>query len=152
MAPMLKLNVSSWERTALQCLAFLTPTAELIPSSATDASKQYRDEIKRNECETDQLTVSGGKLRVASALTCVDITWKLRDNFQAIFNPYLLLIAEEDVVVNNEGAEEFYDASCSSDKTIKKYPALHGLLCEPSPLFDQIREDILEWVNERVVA
>jgi acylglycerol lipase len=146
---MLKLNVSPLEHAALQCLSFLLPTAELIPSSATDAAKQYRDETKRQECENDDLTVSGAKLRVASALTCVDVTWQLRQEFSEISVPYLLLIADEDVVVKNEGADELFESSVSTDKTKKNYPALHGLLCEPSPLFDAIQKDILDWLNER---
>jgi acylglycerol lipase len=150
MAPMLKLNVSAVERTALQCLSWVVPTVPLIPSSATDSIQQYRDETKRIECESDEWTVSGTKLRVASALTCVDVTWNLQDNFASITNPYLLLIADEDVVVNNEGSEEFFQTSPSNDKTKKNYPALHGLLCEPSPLFEEIKGDILHWLCERL--
>jgi acylglycerol lipase len=150
LAPMLKLNVNAVEHIALQCLSYIFPTAQLIPSSATSAEKQYRDQRKRQECEDDELTVSGSKLRIASALSCVDVTMKLREEFSKISSPYLLLIADEDVVVKNEGAEEFHDASISSDKTKKNYPALHGLLCEPSPLFDEIKKDILDWLDRRV--
>ena len=150
LAPMLKLNVSSIEHGALQCLSFLLPTAQLIPSSATNAEKQYRDETKRKECEDDELTVSGSNLRVASALSCVDVTMKLREMFPKVSCPYLLLIADEDVVVKNGGSEELFQKSISSDKTKKNYPALHGLLCEPSPLFDEIEKDILDWLDERV--
>jgi acylglycerol lipase len=151
LAPMLQLNVSSLERTALQCLAFVAPTAQLIPSSSTDPAKQYRDPSKRQECKDDILTVSGSKLCVASALTCVDITWKIHNNDfgRHIDTPFLLLIADDDVVVKNSGSEDFF-ANCSSvDKTKKNYPALHGLLCEPPPLFDEIRQDILNWLNQR---
>jgi alpha-beta hydrolase superfamily lysophospholipase len=148
---MLKLNVSSIEHAALQCLSFLLPTAQLIPSSATNAEKQYRDETKRKECEDDELTVSGSNLRVASALSCVDVTAKLRGIFPKVSCPFLLLIADEDVVVNNEGSEELFQESMSVDKTKKNYPALHGLLCEPSPLFDEIKTDILYWLDERVM-
>jgi alpha-beta hydrolase superfamily lysophospholipase len=150
LAPMLQLNVSSLERMALQCLSMVAPTAQLIPSSATDPSKQYRDETKRQECETDDLTVSGAKLRVASALTCVDVALKVGEIMDSVTSPYLMLIADEDVVVNNEGSENLFQACPSKDKTKKNYPALHGLLCEPSPLFDEIQQDILTWLNERI--
>jgi alpha-beta hydrolase superfamily lysophospholipase len=151
MAPMLQfLNVSLLEHAALQCLAFVAPTAQLIPRSATDAAKQYRDATKRRECEDDTLTVSGSKLCVASALTCVDVKWKLRYKFgHRIDNPFLFLIADEDVVVQNGGSEDFFAQSSSPDKTKKNYPALHGLLCEKSPLFDEIRGDILNWIFQR---
>jgi alpha-beta hydrolase superfamily lysophospholipase len=149
LAPMLKLNVSSIEHGALQCLAYVLPTVPLIPSSATDSAKQYRDDAKRTECDADTLTVSGAKLRVASALACVDITLNLRKQFDQITCPFFLMIAEEDVVVKNEGSEELYIKSPSTDKMKKNYPALHGLLCEPSPLFDEIKSDMLNWMNER---
>ena len=96
------------------------------------------------------MTVSGAKLRVASALTCVDVAIKVGEIFDSVTNPFLLLIADEDVVVKNEGSENLYQASPSEDETKKNYPALHGLLCEPSPLFDLIQHDILDWLNARV--
>lgn len=150
LAPMLKLNVNALEHGALQCLAFILPTVPLIPSSATDDSKQYRDEAKRKECAEDTLTVSGSKLRAASALACVDITMNIRQQFDQISIPFLLMIADEDVVVKNEGSEELFAKSPSVDKTKKNYPALHGLLCEPSPLFDEIKGDMLQWMNAHV--
>jgi alpha-beta hydrolase superfamily lysophospholipase len=150
LAPMLKLNVSSLEHGALQFLAFFLATVPLIPSSATDASRQYRDERKRNECEADTLTVSGSKLLVGSALACVDITLKIREKFFEISCPFFLMIADQDVVVKNQGSEDLFDKSPSTDKTKKHYPALHGLLCEPSPVFEEIKSDMLSWIKARV--
>jgi len=150
LAPMLKLNVGSVEHAALQFLAFILPTVPLIPSSATDDAKQYRDESKRQECAEDALTISGSKLLPASALACVDLTLHNQENFSSINSPFLLLIADEDVVIKNEGSEELFAKSPSLDKTKKNYPALHGLLCEPSPLFDEIKQDILQWMNAHI--
>jgi alpha-beta hydrolase superfamily lysophospholipase len=151
LAPMLKLNVSSVEHNALYLLSYIAPTARLIPSSATDGSKQYRDEEKRKECKNDSFCATPGtNLRIASALACVDTAFNVSQAFESIQNPYLLLIADEDVVVNNEGAEDFHRKSASKDKTKINYPALHGLLCEPSPLFETIKSDILDWLEKRV--
>jgi alpha-beta hydrolase superfamily lysophospholipase len=151
LAPMLKLNVSSMERSLLQGLSFFLGSVPLIPSSATDDSKQYRDETKRKECQEDTLTVSGSSLRVSSALACVDLTVQIQTQFESMIDcPYLLMIADEDVVVKNEGSEELFAKSVlSKDKTKKHYAALHGLLCEPSPLFDEIKQDMLSWMAER---
>jgi acylglycerol lipase len=149
LAPMLKLNVSSIEHSLLQGLAFLMPTVQLIPSSATSSEKQYRDEKKREECDKDELTVSGAKLRVGSALTCVDIATNIGNQFESISSNYLLLVADEDVVVKNQGSSDLFEKSPSKDKTMKRYPALHGLLCEPSPLFDEIKGDMLAWLEKR---
>jgi len=151
MAPMLKLNVSSLAHSALHLLAYVTPTAQVIPSSATKSSTQYRDDEKRRECENDPLCgTPGTNMRVASALACVDTAFNVSKAFESFKNPYLLLIADEDVVVNNEGAEDFHRKSASEDKTKMNYTALHGLLCEPSPLFDKIKTDVLDWLEKRI--
>ena len=151
LAPMLKLNVSSLEHTGLQLLSYVAPTARLIPRNATDASVQYRDDQKRKECESDPLCgTPGTNMRVGTALTCVDTALNVSQAFESIKNPYLLLIADEDVVVNNEGAENFHRMNASQDKTKINYPALHGLLCEPSPLFEKIKADILDWLEKRI--
>ena len=150
LAPMLKLNVSGIEHGLLTGLSYLIPSLALIPSSATSSEKQYRDPVKRKECDDDTLTVSGAKLRVASALACVDITLNLRKEFPNIKCPFIVMIADEDVVVKNAGSEELMEVSPSPDKTVKHYPALHGLLCEPSPLFEEIKKDMLDWIADRV--
>ena len=94
--------------------------------------------------------MSGSKLLVGSALACVDITLNIREHFSEISCPFLLMIADEDVVVKNEGSEELFEMSKATDKTKKHYPALHGLLCEPSPLFEEIKNDMLDWIKTRV--
>jgi len=39
--------------------------------------------------------------------------------------------------------------SPSKDKTLKSYPALHGLLCEPAPLLGIIEDDLIQWLVKR---
>jgi len=149
LAPMLKLKVSTIEGYFLSGLSLVLPTVPLISSSATDAKKQYREASKREECEKDKLTYSGN-LRPGTARTLVDITCEIQKQFKSINCPFLLMIADEDVVVKNDGAEDLFQQSASEDKTKKHYAALHGLLCEPSPLFDEIKSDVLSWMVERV--
>jgi len=62
------------------------------------------------------------------------------------------MVGDEDVVVNNEGSFRLIEEAKSDDKTLKRYPALHGLLCEPSPLVDTIESDLVEWVNARAAS
>jgi acylglycerol lipase len=149
LAPMLKISVSDPARYLLRGLSFIVPTLALIPSSATSAEKQYRDPIKRKECEDDELSISGSHLRVASASTCVELATQIQTEFPGIECPFLCMIAEEDVVVNNEGSMALMEQAKCQDKTLKRYKALHGLLCEPSPLVDQIQNDMLSWLNAR---
>jgi len=149
LAPMLALNVAEPLRYVLKGLSFLVPTIQLISSSATSSAKQYRDADKRRECDDDDLTVSGAKLRVASAAACVNLAAETRASLSDVDIPFLCMVANEDVVVKNEGSFELMEKSPSLDKTLKQYDALHGLFCEPAPLIDQIQLDLLSWVNHR---
>ncbi|KAL7578350.1 hypothetical protein ACA910_012756 [Epithemia clementina (nom. ined.)] len=152
LAPMLKLSVSSLEQSLLSSLASVCPTWRLIPSSSTNAAKQYRDDHKRQECEKDPLVSKSTLLRVGTANTCVSLASRVDQDNTAFLSkvPFWLGVADEDVVVNNQGSLDWYEnAPSTTDKTLKRYPALHGLLCEPSPLFDEIAKDILDWTRER---
>ena len=150
LAPMLQLNVSDIEHTLLTGLSWILPTLQVIPSSATSDEKQYRDPTKREECSQDKLTISGSKLRIGSALSCVDLTKYIQSQFKNIQVPYLVLVATEDVVVKNAGSYKLYDQTpTTTDKTMKEYKALHGLLCEPKPLVDTIQNDIVSWIQQR---
>jgi acylglycerol lipase len=148
LAPMLSLKVSTVERTALSFLSWFVPSVPLIPSSATSPEKQYRDAQKRAECEADELSYSG-KLRVSSALTCVDLALAMSESFEKISVSFLCMVADEDVVVDNSRIDDLMEKSKSGDKTLKRYPALHGLLCEPSPLIGEIEDDLIAWMVKK---
>lgn len=148
LAPMISLKVSAIERSALALLSWIIPSVPLIPSSATSAEKQYRDAQKRAECEADELSYSG-KLRISSALTCVDLALDVSQSFGKIAVPFLCMVADEDVVVDNTKIDEMMEKAKSEDKTVKNYAALHGLLCEPAPLIEEIENDLIQWVLQR---
>lgn len=166
LAPMLKLEVDPWKQVLLSGLAWIIPTWKIIPSSSTDPGLQYRDESKRKECELDPYQKStttttnqehddnnhdnnSKSIHVGSAWTCVSLAEHTATLFPHVQVAFFLAVAEEDVVVNNQGSFDLYQQSPSSDKTLQKYPALHGLLCEPSPLFDTIAKDITDWIRKR---
>lgn len=149
LAPMLALNVSGLARGLLGFLSHIIPTVQVIPSSSTDPELQYRHADKRRECIEDELTIPGKTLRVASAATCVDLASHISNQFSTTHTPFFCLVANQDHVVDNAGSLQFHDQSPSPDKTLKQYNALHGLLCEPSPLIDEIHQDILDWINAR---
>ncbi|CAB9517146.1 Monoglyceride lipase [Seminavis robusta] len=149
LAPMLMLSVSTPERYLLSCLAVLpgVGTLAVIPSNSTDSATSYRDPEKRKECDDDAFSISG-KMRVGSASSCVQMAAHVQAQFTNIQIPFLVLVGDEDVVVKNEGAVQLMEQAPAKDKTMKRYPALHGLLCEPKPLVDQIQGDILQWMKE----
>jgi acylglycerol lipase len=84
-----------------------------------------------------------------SALTCIEFTTQIQQSFHEVTVPFLCMIADEDVVVDNSMARELMGKSPSKDKTLKSYAALHGLLCEPAPLLGIIEDDFVQWVLER---
>lgn len=149
LAPMLAIDVNEPSRLLLKALTYVAPSLAVIPSSSTSSEKQYRDPERRKECEDDELSISGSKLRIGSASTCVELAKNIRSEFASISCPFICCIGTEDVVVDNVGARELMEKAPSQDKTLKEYPALHGLLCEPSPLVDEIQSDLLSWLNER---
>jgi acylglycerol lipase len=149
LAPMLSLKVGEVEKFFLKGLAFALPTIQAIPSSATSPEQQFRDEAKRKECVEDALTISGKTLRFGSANTCVTLASEIQNHFPEITTPFLCLVADQDTVVDSNGALRMYEEAKSEDKTLKRYEALHGLLCEPKPLIDEIESDIIEWIEAR---
>mmetsp|Transcript_5887 Transcript_5887/g.8330 ORF Transcript_5887/g.8330 Transcript_5887/m.8330 type:complete len:300 (+) Transcript_5887:205-1104(+) len=152
LAPMLSLDVAEPLKYVLKGLSYVVPTFALIPSSATSSEHQYRDPEKRRECDDDELTVSGANLRTASASACVEFTSLIQSKLKNVTCPFICLVADEDVVVNNDGALKLMEQAQSTDKTIKHYAALHGLLCEPSPLLDEIQSDIQTWLTNHTLS
>lgn len=142
LAPMLSLSVGPSARRALGLLSAVAPTVPLIPSSATSPEMQYRDAERRAECERNTLTYKG-YMRPQSALTCVEFTNHIQKSFDKVNVPFLCMIAEEDVVVDNSVAKLLMRESPSRDKTLKSYAALHGLLCEPAPLLGIDRKSVV---------
>ena len=149
LAPMLKLSVSSIEQTLLSGLSAVFPQWSVIPSSSTNAEKQYRDPLKRQECEDDPYASKSTTMRIGSAHACVQLAQSIAPEFSHITVPLWIGVADEDVVVNNQGSLELHAQAASTDKTLEHYPALHGLLCEPPALVQQIHADILAWVHAR---
>jgi acylglycerol lipase len=154
LAPMLKLqNVSPLKEALLYSLTCVLPNAwPLIPSSAMEATKQYRDPDKCRECEQDPRIVSlGGKLRLGSAYSCLRLVQLVSAVPISKTTPVLCMVADEDVVVDSQGSLAYCAQMISGGGkcTLKRYPALHGLFCEPKPLVDTIKSDMLTWIKEQ---
>ena len=149
LAPMLAINVGTPARILLKGLSYILPELQVIPSTATSADEQYRDEAKRKECVEDELQASGKTLRIASASTAVEMATEIQEHFAEITVPLLCMVADQDIVVDSSGALNMFEQAQSKDKTLKRYEALHGLLCEPKPLIDEIETDLIDWIEER---
>jgi len=66
--------------------------------------------------------------------------------------PFFCLLADRELVLS-EAAREAAERLCevaatpAADRTLKRYDALHALLCEPEPLRSTIAGDILAWMR-----
>ena len=54
--------------------------------------------------------------------------------------PCFVMVGDEDKTVDNRGAVDLVKKAGSRDMTIRRYPALHGLMGEPSPLVEQMQQ------------
>jgi acylglycerol lipase len=150
LAPMVSLYVSQLQRWALQQLAAWAPKMGLSKAHIRKAIEyQFRDPVAKEEVLQDPLLYHG-RLRAASAKTCVALTDMLRESLHEIRAPLLCLLAEEDYMIDNTGIDDLMREACSPDKTLKEYDALHGLMCEVEPLKSKIRDDIVSWLNQRI--
>lgn len=150
LAPMVSLPISPLQLWMLRRLARWTPKLGLTNSRLSKvAHYQFRDEERKDEVLRDPFHYQGS-LRAASAMTCVELTLMLRAALGRIRAPLLCLMAEEDYVVDNAGIDELILAASSTDKTLKEYDALHGMLCEKEPLRSQIENDIVSWLLRRI--
>lgn len=153
LAPMLAVAVPFWQRVLLRLLAFILPALPLIPSSASSSESQYRDRERREEVEADELSFKG-KLLPAAASACVELALRTRAALAEVSAPWLCLVATQDAVVDNSGADELLALSQTAPqlRELRRYEALHGLLCEPMPLRGELERDILAWLNGRIDA
>ena len=152
LAPMLALPLHPLARAALY-LAALSPLGyvPLISTNSTSSADQYADAARRAECEADPLS-HRGRLAPATAYACIDLANRTRDVLPRVTAPFLCLVAGDDKVVNNSGAEalEQHAATPVAERATRHYPgALHGLLCEPAPRRAEIEQEVAEWVGAR---
>jgi acylglycerol lipase len=149
LTPMLQLRVSTVERWVLSGLASLVPTWKMIPSHCSSMESQYRDPHKRRQCELDKYRYMSDWFRVGSASTCVELTHAVQSMLRQVSVPFLVLVADHDVSVDVQGSLDLMDLSASNDKQLRRYDALHGILCEPPHRLDRIHSDMLDWIRKR---
>ena len=152
LAPMLAPAASTPACYLLQALAW-TPLARvaLIPSSATDNSKQYACADVRRGVEADELAYKGN-LRVAAAAAVLDLGQRIESSLERVAVPFFCLVAEREMVLgprSRAAAEELMRVAATpvDERAYKAYDALHGLLCEPAETRQSIAADIVGWME-----
>lgn len=150
LAPMLKLPIplSGVTRYLLKALATAMPFQEAIP---VGDNKHYRCPAKLKECESDKLKPfsKGDKIRLGSVSTLMELSLQIQSQFNDITFPCFVMIGDDDSIVDNSGAEDLINQSPSKDTILKRYPAKHGIMGEPSPLYDHMQSDLVKWIDAR---
>lgn len=150
LAPMVSLRVPPVLQWLLRKIAFVTPKLGLGKNDVANAlNYQIRDDDVKDEILNDPFLYQGS-LRAASANTCVELSRMVHKELSNIDMPLLCLLARQDYVIDNQGIRDLMADSCSDDKTLKEYNALHGLMCEEEPLKSQIENDIVDWLLPRI--
>ncbi|KAH7529291.1 hypothetical protein FEM48_Zijuj05G0168900 [Ziziphus jujuba var. spinosa] len=90
-----------------------------------------------------------GPLRVRTGYEILRISTFLQQNLRKLRVPFFVLHGTADNVTDPEGSQKLYAEAASTDKTIKLFDGfLHDLLFEPER--DDIMQDIIEWMNQRL--
>ncbi|PON41264.1 Alpha/beta hydrolase fold [Parasponia andersonii] len=90
-----------------------------------------------------------GSIRVRTGYEILRITSYLQQNLRKLRVPFLVLHGNADTVTDPEASRKLYEEASSNDKNIKLFDGLlHDLLFEPEG--EEIMEDIVEWLNQRV--
>ena len=149
LAPMLRIRaINPITRLFVNTTAEIFPMVEAIPVSKRI---QYRCPTVREECDRDKLKPyqEGDMIRLGTVRSLIEMVDTLEAKLEQISIPCLVMVGDEDKTVDNGGAFDLVKKANSDDMTLKRYPALHGLMGEPSPLVDKMQEDMLNWLNER---
>jgi acylglycerol lipase len=156
-APMLAPAAGPAAHMALTALAW-TPLARvaLIPSSATDNSKQYADPAVLAEVEVDTLAYKGA-LRVCSVSTVLDLGYRCEESLDAVTCPFFCLTAKKEQVLTPAArlaAERLFEVAGTPKKQrrLQAYDTLHGMLCEPLAVREVIIEDIVGWMRDDAIT
>ena len=154
LAPMLAPAASPTARVLLSVLSY-TPLCRLalIPTKATSNATQYADADKAAEIDRDVLSYKGA-LRVGSASTVLELGKIAEESVEHVSCPFFCLLAEREHVLGpaaRQAAERLFANAATQEPQcmLKRYDALHGLLCSEEPLRSVIVSDILSWLCER---
>ena len=133
--------------TFLKGLSYMTPHTHLFSLNNKDFS---RDPNVVEEMNNDIL-IKGESQPAHTAKVMLDAAARLREGFPSITLPVLILHGTEDKATNPSGSKEFYEATGSTDKTLKLYEGhYHDLLNDIDK--EVVMADIINWIDERIPA
>ncbi|KAM6592368.1 hypothetical protein CsatA_000071 [Cannabis sativa] len=134
--------------------AILAPIVSfLLPRYQVSAANKKGTPVSRDpealEAKYSDPLVYTGSIRVRTGYEILKITSYLQQNLNKLRVPFLVLHGKADTITDPEASKKLYEEASSVDKEIKLFDGLlHDLLFEPER--QEIMEDIIEWLNQRV--
>ena len=110
----------------------------------------------RAACDADRLAYKGA-LRVASVATVLELGALAEDALPRVRTPFLCCVAEREYVLGpaaRAAQEELVKVAATPPerRKLRRYDALHGILCEPPDKRAVIVEEICEWMRAEAEA
>lgn len=122
-------------------LAVVLPKAGILPINPTKVSRD--PEVV--QAYLDDPLIHKGKTSARLASELLKAMQQVHAKAKIIKLPVLILQGTADVIVNPEGAQEFYDEITSPDKMLKMYDGLyHEVFNEPEK--KQVFDDLKNWL------
>ncbi|XP_062118087.1 uncharacterized protein LOC133831708 [Humulus lupulus] len=125
----------------------------LLPRYQVSAANKKGTPVSRDpealEAKYSDPLVYTGSIRVRTGYEILKITSYLQQNLRKLRVPFLVLHGKADTITDPEASQKLYEEAASADKDIKLFDGLlHDLLFEPER--QEIMEDIIEWLNQRL--
>jgi acylglycerol lipase len=139
-------TLSWWQPQALAWLSQLMPA---LPTQTIDRRDLARDPEVGKAYEADPLIYRGG-IPARTASEMIRATHKLQSSLSSFTLPLLILHGTSDRIAPASGSQKLYEASRSSDKTLKLYDgSYHEILHEPERA--EVLQDIIRWLKARSI-
>ncbi|KAL3623424.1 hypothetical protein CASFOL_032240 [Castilleja foliolosa] len=136
----------------LTSLARIIPTWKLTPTpDIVDIA--FRDSKVRKEVKSNPYTYKG-RPRLQTSYQLYSASLDLEKRLHEVSLPFIVLHGEDDKVTDPSVSKILYESACAVDKTYKLYPQMwHSLSYGELPEnLDTVFSDILEWLEQRVIA
>ncbi|PKA48525.1 hypothetical protein AXF42_Ash017424 [Apostasia shenzhenica] len=124
----------------------IIPTQDII--DVAFKSPEKREEIRSNPY------CFKGRPRLKTAQELLLVSLDIEKNLDMVSLPFLIVHGGDDVVTDPSVSKLLYELASSKDKTFKLYPGMwHALtFAEPLESIDLVFNDIVVWLNERVIT
>ena len=136
-----------WLRRLARLASMLFPRLRLVRMGGRSIS---RDPAVIVQFRDDPL-VFHGRFPVRTGAEILRAGGLARAEFERLDVPLLILHGTADRVAAVEASQALFLQAAATDKTLRLYPGLyHEVLNEPEK--EQVRADLIEWIDRRVVA